>query len=301
MNKRLVILIFSVSILFLTTGCTKKPVTTKTNSEILHVATTIPPLSMILEEVASKEIVIHQILPTGASPHTFEVTPQILKQLDQTDIVFTIGHGVDNWIYNVIEITDGLKQVTVDKHITFRSSHDHDDDNHDHGNIDPHYWLSPDNAVQIAYQMADALKIQDPNNADIYINNAKLFEEKIGEKNIQWQAELEQIANKDIIVFHDAWGYFSDYFNIQIVSSFEPFPGKSPTPKYLTILQETIEKHHIKALFLEPQLSTDAMQTFATDMNVKLGNLDPLGGIEERKTYIDLIDYNVKTIIDTLK
>ena len=86
-----------------------------------------------------------------------------------------------------------------------------------------------------------------------------------------------------------------------MVASFEPFPGKTPSPQYLIALQEQVKMNNINSLFIEPQLSQEAIKTLANDLEVTINILDPLGGIENRNSYIELIDFNVTSIINTLK
>ena len=58
-------------------------------------------------------------------------------------------------------------------------------------------------------------------------------------------------------------------------------------------LQKVIEDKNINVLFIEPQLSKQSIQTFANDLNVELKVLDPLGGVDGRRAYFDLIEYNL--------
>ena len=116
-----------------------------------------------------------------------------------------------------------------------------------------------------------------------------------------WKEKLSDISSKNIVTFHDAFGYFADHFGLQIVATFEPFPGKEPTPSYLQALQEEITERQITTLFIEPQLSAAALQQFADDNNLTIGTLDPLGGTDERLSYIDMMHYNVKSIAEALQ
>jgi zinc transport system substrate-binding protein len=104
-----------------------------------------------------------------------------------------------------------------------------------------------------------------------------------------------------MIVFHDAWFYFADYFDLEIVGAFEPIAGKSPSPKYLQSILDKIEKNNIDVLFIEPQLDPEIALAMAQGLVDNFEVLDPIGGLDERDSYINLIDYNVKTIIKALE
>jgi len=110
-----------------------------------------------------------------------------------------------------------------------------------------------------------------------------------------------RFKTKNIVVFHDAWGYFADHFGLTVVGTFEPFPGQEPTPQYLKELQVAVKDYNIKALFAEPQLSQDSIKTLAKDLGVDIKVLDPTGGVEGRMSYIEMMDFNVNNVYELLK
>ena len=109
---------------------------------------------------------------------------------------------------------------------------------------------------------------------------------------------LDEVKKQPIITFHDAFGYFSDHFGITVVATVEPFAGKEPTPQYLVELGNIIKELNVRYLFTEPQLSSRNIQAFASDNNLVVGVLDPIGGLQTRETYIELISFNVNALKD---
>jgi len=114
------------------------------------------------------------------------------------------------------------------------------------------------------------------------------------------RAHIDMLPDKKMITFHDAWAYFAEEFGLEIVGTFEPFPGKQPTPRYLAELQDVARRNKVKAVFSEPQLSDQAIASFVKDIGLELYVLDPLGGIEGRDSYIKLLTYNTDVIVEAL-
>ena len=283
------------------------------------VAATIFPLYDITKNIAGGEFEVVLMLPSGASPHTFDPQPSLLKELSGVQTVFAIGQGLDDWSHNLAESV-GADVVRVDTGISLRATvddheeHEHDDqheedghghdeehEGHNHGPIDPHYWLSVHNAQQITTNIADVLSELDPENATRYQANANAYLEQLEILEEELEGQTASISNPNIISLHDAWYYFADEFGLNIVGTFEPSAGKNPTPQYLETLEEEVEEHDVSILFLEPQLSTDSIKAFATDHNLGFATIDPLGGVEGRSSYIELMRYNVQAVVDTLK
>ncbi len=273
----------------------------------VRVAATIFPLYDIVKTVGGEHVAATLILPPGNSPHTFELTPKVTKELAEVSHIFSIGQGIDTWVAQAKNIAPNASISTVDQGIALHETVEHaEEEGHteeeeEHGPIDPHYWLNPMNGITIAKNVADQLANLDPEHATEYQANAAELITELREKNEVWKETLANVNKKELITFHDSFYYFADHFGLSVVATFEPFPGKEPTPQYLKKVQEIMQEHNISTLFLEPQLSEQAVRAFANDTGATIAVLDPLGGIDNRQGYIDLIQYNVETIANTLR
>lgn len=286
-----------------------------TGVENIKAVATIYPIYDIMKYVGGDNIETILLLPPGSSPHTFEATPQDVKDVKGTNLFLFTGAGIDTWAQNIVRnninqgrsdyIAIDLSQVAEMK--TFEGSQGHDEElngeeelSEEEENYDPHYWLSPTNAVLIAAEVASHLSRLDPENKEYYRAQADSFADQLRENDIIWQEKIDSLENKEIIVFHDAWNYFADYFGLEIVATFEPFPGKTPTPQYLRNVQEKVEEYNINTLFIEPQLSQDSASVLTDNLVDSVEILDPLGGFEGRGGYIEMLDYNIETIYSAL-
>jgi zinc transport system substrate-binding protein len=284
----------------------------------LKAAATIFPLYDIMKQVGGDRIDIVLILAPGASPHTYEASPGDVKNIRGTKMLFAIGGGIDDWTGKIAETAGIGKVVELDEAVELEKfdrdndedghhADDHDDhyddqdSGHHHGEFDPHYWLSPNAAKDIAWIIAENLGEADPENKNYYIARAEEFTDELSARDKDWKIALSELDNRKLIVFHDAWNYFAAHFGLEIVASFEAFPGKSPGPKQIADLQSKIAENNVKVLFVEPQLSRGAVDALANDLNTTIETLDPIGGVEGRNSYIELIDHNVRTVYNALR
>jgi zinc transport system substrate-binding protein len=269
---------------------------------------TVFPLYDIARNVAGDKMDVIQILPPGASPHTYEVSPRQVKQLQGVSVVFSIGHGLDDWADTLVDTVPGARKFVVDDGIQLREfaaaedhgEHGHDEAGHDHEGVNPHYWLSVENGKIIAQNIArEAIRI-DPANETYYNDALQAYLGKLDEVKRQTEQRMKSLPDKKIITFHNAWFYFAEEFGLEIVGTFEPSPGKQPTPRHMADLQDMARRHDVSAVFSEPQLSKDAVASFVEDIGLKLSVLDPLGGVEGRDSYINLIKYNTDVVVGAL-
>ncbi|MDE3197366.1 MAG: zinc ABC transporter substrate-binding protein [Acidobacteriota bacterium] len=254
----------------------------------LSVAGTIFPLYDIARNVAGDRAAVKPIVPPGASPHFFDFSPRQLEALRDVKAVFAAGYGLDDWVTRVATVGKGARVVIVDRGIALRRFSD--------GATDPHYWLHLGNARIIADNIADAMAELDPAQAAAYRRNAQAYKEKLASEERDLQDVLAPLRGSPILTFHDAWFYFAENFGLRIAGTFEPAAGEEPTPRYLAGLGRTIKTDGIRIVFIEPQFSTSALRSFARDHHVGIAELDPLGGIEGRATYLELMSFNANSV-----
>jgi len=269
-----------------------------------EVGATIYPLFDMARNVAGDNMKVKLILPPGASPHLFEFSPRQLAELKNIKAVFAIGHGLDDWAAQVRNVSRGANVMIMDRGIDLRkfegTGKKGEDMEHEHGGIDPHYWLHLGNARKITENIAEALGQIDPAQKDSFKSNAQVYNEKLAAEEQRLRQLLAPARGRPILTFHDAWFYFAEDFGLDIVGTFEPAAGQEPTPRYLAELQREMKEKRIRVIFIEPQLSTAVLKSFAEDNHASIAELDPLGGVAGRMTYLDLMEYNAHSVRQAL-
>jgi len=260
----------------------------------LKIVATIFPLFDIVRSIAGDKAETILILPPGASPHTFELTPGKVKEISGARLVFKIG-GLDDWIDKASENSPYVKKITVEQGIEFLASGEGEKTR------DPHYWLAAKNGKIIARNIYEELVSLDPGHKNYYFRNLEDFLSSLDEADQEIKKELADIKNKKIIVFHDAWRYFAAEYGLEIAGVFEPSSGRGLAPRDLKNLTETAKKSGVKAIFSEPQFSVDALAPLAGDLGLEIYVLDPIAGVPGRESYIDLLRYNSRIFYQALK
>lgn len=113
------------------------------------VLATIPPLhsivAAIMEGVGTPEL----LLEGGASPHTYTMRPSDAARLDDAQVIFRVGDGLETFLERPLEaLSSGARVVTLMEeasveHLPFRTggsweAHDHDHGDHDHAQEKDH-------------------------------------------------------------------------------------------------------------------------------------------------------------------
>ena len=155
---------------------------------------------------------------------------------------------------------------------------DHDGhDDHGHGEFDPHVWLDPVNAKAIVHEIEEALVKADPEHASTYEANAHKMMDKIDSLTAELREELEPVHEKGFIVFHDAYQYFEQRFDMAAIGSITVSPEVMPGAERVSELREKILELNATCVFSEPQFEPKLVETLVEGTGARTGVLDPLG------------------------
>jgi ABC-type Zn uptake system ZnuABC Zn-binding protein ZnuA len=274
----------SVAVLVLTLGS----LAAEAGAERLKVTATVFPLYDIVRHVAEPIADVVLVLPPGASPHTFEPTPSAVRALEGARVLFVIGHGLDDWAARLARGAGITRLAPVDAGIALRRD--------PHGGVDPHYWLSALNAKAIARSVAVELTRLAPDRRGDIDRALAAYLARLDAADAEVRRLLADLPTRRIATFHDAFGYFAEAYGLDVVATFEPYPGVEPSPRFVMEFERSIRAAAVRVVFTEPQLSIDALRPIARDLGVTLAVLDPLGGLPGRESYIDLLRFDARAV-----
>ncbi len=158
--------------------------------------------------------------------------------------------------------------------------HAHEDDHakgHDHGAYDPHVWLSPENAAAWLNTIATKLSAADPDNAGAYYANAAAAQDELTALSQEIDTTLAPMRGKNFVVFHDAYQYFEDSFDIPASGAISISDASDPSPARIAEIQTRVAQQGITCVLSEPQFDPGVVSAVLQGSEVKTGVLDPLG------------------------
>lgn len=166
-----------------------------------------------------------------------------------------------------------------DAHASGDDAHAHgsEDHAHDHGPIDAHAWLDPENGKLWLSVIADALSELDPGNAALYGANAAAGADEIDAAIRDTRAILAPMQDLRFIVFHDAYQYFERRFGLTAVGAIALSDASPPGPARIAELRERVAAMGVSCALTEPQFDLDLVMTVFGDRDIKTAVVDPAG------------------------
>ncbi len=245
----------------------------------LEVVTSIKPIQLITAEITGDITTPTSIVSTNASPHDYALKPSDLKAIQSADLVIWFGHGLEPFLEKPVRQSKNALQIEHIEGLELREfggeSHS-DHHGHDHGNVDPHFWLGPDQVAVVSREITKQLSMIDSGNQSIYQANLDAFLTRLDEKTRQIHERLDPLADKKYFVFHEAYGYFEDEFGLSPQGHFTVSPERKPGAKTLIKIRTTLREDDVACVFSEPQYTPAVVNSVMRGSSANQGVLDPL-------------------------
>jgi zinc transport system substrate-binding protein len=261
------------------------------------VAASIAPLADFARQVGGDWVQVITLLPPGASPHTYELTPAQVEQVAKARLLVLNGVGLEYWADKLVQGAGNPNLIVVD---TSKGIEILEGDADEPGG-NPHIWLDPRNAIVQVEHIRDALLQADPAHADDYRANAARYSAALREMDQEIAGEVATWSSRQFIAFHPAWVYFAKRYGLEQVAVIEHSPGREPSPAEMAQLIETARRIGAKAIFAEPQFSPKAAQAIAEESEAQVFFLDPLGSSLDDPSYLNLMRYNLAQMAKALR
>ena len=297
---KILTIVFATSMLL--TGCNNSAESNKSieSNNKLTIVTSFYPMYIstlnIVKDIPDVEV-INMTAPQTGCLHDYSLSTKDLKTLNSADIFVINGAGMESFLDDVIAEYSDLKIIEASNGISLIEDTDHD--------VNPHVWVSISKNIEEVSNIAKELSAFDPNHASEYEANADAYIAKLENLRTEMHAALDNVNNKDIITFHEAFPYFAEEFNLNIAGVIEVEPDSEPSAKEVENIISIINEKNIKALFTEPQYSSKIADTIAKETGASIYTLDPIvTGDANEDAYDDYIvkmQENLNTLKEALK
>lgn len=275
--------------------------TDETEPNKLQVSVTFNAMREFVEAVGQDKVEIATLIPDGTEPHDFEPKAQDLVGLSTAQVFVYNGLGMESWVEDAI-IAAGNKNLIVveaSKGVTPITS-TNNEESLEHGQYDPHTWLSL-KAAEIAVQnIKDALVKADPTNRDFYETNSTSFVAQLESLYNEYKAKFDSVQKKSFVTGHAAFAYLCQDFGLSQNSVEDVFAEGEPSAQQLTQLVAYCKENQVTTIFAEAMASPAVSQTLASEVGATVDTIYTLEGAEDGLNYLQRMEENLSKIYSSL-
>ncbi len=284
------------------TDQTSEPQTSEPDESKIKVSVTFNAMKEFVSAVGKDKVEISTIIPDGTEPHDFEPNAQDLVKLSTANVFVYSGLGMEAWADEASKAANNAALVTVEASKGAEAIENTDTEEiKEHGQYDPHIWISLKGAELEVKNIKDALVQADPSNKDYYETNCNDFVSQLESLYNEYNGKFQSVEKKSFVTGHAAFGYLCRDFGLEQNSVEDTFAEGEPSAQQLTELVEYCRENKVSTIFAEEMASPDISQTLANEVGAKVETIYTIESNEDGLTYLDRMKDNMSKIYDSLK
>ncbi len=266
------------------------------------VLTTFTVLADMAQTVAGDKLKVESITRFGAEIHGYEPTPSDLVKAQDADLILYNGLGLERWFERflgsvkdvpAVVLTDGIQPIPiVEGPYTDKPN--------------PHAWMSPRNGLIYVENIRKAFVKLDPENEATYNANAKAYSEQISAIDTALESDLEKVPESEryLVSCEGAFSYLVRDYGMKEIYMWPINAEQQFTPKQVQRVIKAVDDNDVPTIFCESTVNDEGQKQVAKTTGSRFGGnlyVDSLSTEEGPvPTYLDLLDYDARTIANGL-
>ena len=276
MNKNQKIFLTAILIVaVITAGSVALTMRTPASSNKLTVVATFYPLAYLSQEIGGDQIQVTQLIPNNTEIHSWEPSASNIVAAENADIIVYNGAGADHWMEDDVlpALSAARERIVVDTTagLQLLANQDHDA-GEEHGDFDPHTWISPYMAKLQAEKIYNALVQQDPAHESYYTNNWENLKNTLEQIDANYTTALATKQKNTIFVSHAAYGYLAYRYNFEQQGVIGLSADEQPSAATIANILNLMEQYQTYVVYVDPIYSQNYAQTLKTELETQTGN-----------------------------
>jgi zinc/manganese transport system substrate-binding protein len=177
---------------------------------------------------------------------------------------------------------------------------------HGHGDMDPHAWQSLSNGMIYAKNIADGLSRADPRRSAYYQGRAEIYIGRMAKLDAEIKQALAGIpeVRRKVLTSHDSFGYFAQAYGIRFISVVGLSSQAEPSANEVAKIIEQARKEQVSGVFMENTTNSRLVTQIARETGSKVGGSlysDALAPPDQpASTYLGMFNWNAGQLIYVL-
>ncbi len=250
-------------------------------------ATTGPVAQFAAAIVDGTGLTVTQVIAESVSClHDYSLSVGQMETIERSRVVLVSGAGLEDFMEDALAAAEQI--VDCSQGIELQQNDEGDD---------PHIWLDPDRAAKMAENICAGLSDVYPEHQAIFQANLEGLLQRFSDLKAYGEAELADVSCRELITFHDGFGYLASAFDLEILRAIEEESGSEASAAELTEIVDLVQTHSLPAIFTEANGSTAAASVIQGETGVPYFSLDmAIGGSD----YFEAMTHNINTLKEAL-
>ena len=291
-------LFFAILFLVVLVGCTGSSKVKKLKP--LAVVSTYA-LYDVAKAIGAEDIEVIMLIEAGKEIHSYEPTPKQIAYLQEADLFFYSGAGLEPWAKKLDTANKGVALSSYVKLLPFHAHHNNKKFAHD-----PHYWLDFSNMQIVADVIAKRFSKLLVAKSKEFTHRANIYKESLHKLDEAFKKGLRGCQKSVIVVNHNAYSYLATRYGFKVDALTGLSADAQPSPKVVQQILKKIKQEGMGVVFFEHFENNTVLKSLADDAGVKLETLEPLANVTAKEaaqgvSYADLMFQNLTKLREALE
>lgn len=260
----------------------------------LKIYTTFYPIYDFTEKIVGDNANVENLIPAGVEPHDYELSPKQMAKIYDGDIFIYLGEIMEPWAAKIAEdlTKNGVKVLEVGTDLI--------------KNNDPHIWLDPVLAKEMAQKIFEVIAAEDPGHEEIYRENLEVLLKKFDELDKKLLEVTSKSSKRDVVTSHEFLYYMAKRYGFNQISIAGLSPQDEPSPKKIAEIADMCKSKNIKYILVEKGSSSKLPETIANETGAQILTINPLGTlwpdeIKAGEDYLSVMEKNLDILRQALE
>ncbi|MEM9770819.1 MAG: zinc ABC transporter substrate-binding protein [Cyanobacteria bacterium P01_D01_bin.73] len=260
----------------------------------------------LTSQIAADSVDLKCLIPPDQDPHTYEAKPSDREAVDAADVVFYAGLNFEPSIIDMATASDSEAPKIALHDESVQELIEAEED----GELepDPHVWHDVENGLAMVELIRDNLIKVDPDNTDLYTENAEKLTAKLKALDTWIPEQIATIPEdkRRLITTHDAMSYYAAAYGLEVEGTLLGVSTEEePSAAQVEELANAIREKGIPTIFAELTSDDRVLKTVAGEADVEISEnvllADGLGAEgTPGATYTGMLEYNTCSIVEGL-
>ncbi|MGO2880342.1 MAG: metal ABC transporter solute-binding protein, Zn/Mn family [Halomonas sp.] len=267
----------------------------------LNVIASFSILEDLVKRIAGEDIDVNVIVPPGEDVHTWELTPPNVLSIEEADIMFYNGFGLEPWLRHVEAIAnDSLTLKAVAENADFAPLPIITGQYQ--GTNDPHMWMDPKGAAAYIKVIAETLAEHYPEKAGAFYARAEDTYRALDTLDQAINERLEGIpkTNRSLVTSEAGFRYFAHAYGFEYDAIWGLNNETQGNARAMAEMNERLAKTRPPALFYESTVPCIHMDALSRATGISLAGplyIDSFSSQDDQADdYPAMLHYNAELI-----
>ncbi len=245
------------------------------------VMATFYPLQFLAQRVAGPDLVVGSVVRPGVEPHDYEATADDVVKIHDAKALVVMGAGFEAWLQTARSQAPDTRLIVSTEGLRTRANPDEEEAKS--LPADPHTWMSPVLAQQMARNVQAGLAAAWPDKAATFRANADQLVADLKELDREYRLTLANCSTPFAVTNHAAFGYLAEEYNFTQIPIAGLDPEAEPDPQTVAHVVDEAKAHNVTVVFFEDSVSSKVAQTIADQAHATTRVLSPIEIVPEER------------------